>query len=506
VSDPSTPPLPEDPRDLHLLHLPMGVFVADAEGRLLVCNETARSILGLSEEGVPDARIGALHADPVWYAARVRAAVEATLAGDGFEKAVGHLRVGGDDVYVEEILRAVVDPATGQAAIVGCLVDVTDEHEAAEQSEALRRRVEELTFDIGRVLHANTSTLLMVNQTLDAVAQALAPGAARREPLAAADAAEHLHELAQALARRLERFVASCDVERRALVLPEETWAQLEAHVAMLDGYRERIGVPEMHTSALRALAAAVGTTVRETKSGQLPREATRDVLRAADDLQRATCLSQVLATRQAVVQMDTTLRALRDFVTSDVRAHEMRRRIRVQQMVRDALAQLGEFAKVSAVELRSQAIDPDFEAFGSERDLVRALANLLHNAVKYSWRRDRGQPWVAIAVRSEDERVVSIEVENWGVPIAAEEIAHGLVFELGYRGKWSTDRGRLGTGIGLTDALRVARAHGGDLVVESRPARLDSLPEHHRDYHRQPFLTRVTLRLPLASKSGRSQ
>jgi PAS domain S-box-containing protein len=482
----------------------MGVFVADADGRLLVCNETARSILGLTEQDLADARIGALHADPAWYAARARAAVEAALAGDGFEKAVGHLRVHGDDVYVEEILRAVVDRATGRTAIVGCLVDVTGEHEAAEQSEALRRRVEELTFDIGRVLHANTSTLLMVNQTLDAVAHALAPGVAAREA-PGADPAEHLHELAQGLARGLERFLAACDGERRALALPEETRAHLEAQVAMLDEYRERIGVPEMRASALRSLAAAVATTVREAKSGPLPREATRDVLRAAGDLERATCLSQVLAARQAVVQMDTTLRALRDFVTSDVRAHEMRRRIRVQQMVRDALAQLSEFAQVTGVELRSHAIDPDYEVFGSARDLVRALVNLLHNAVKYSWRRDRGQPWVAIAVRSDDEREVAIEVENWGVAIAAEEIAHGLIFELGYRGKWSTDRGRLGTGIGLTDALRAARGHGGDLVVESRPARLDPLPESHRDYHRQPFLTKVTLRLPLASGSGRS-
>jgi len=482
----------------------MGIFVADPDGQLVVCNETARRILGLPEGEVANARIGELHADPAWYRERARAALDAALAGDGFEKAVGHLRIGGDDVYVEEILRAVVDQSSGSAAaIVGCLVDVTAEHEAAEQSRALRLKVEELAFDIGRVLHANTSTLLMVNQTLEAVSQALQPVSSAPSTPASEDPAERLPELARSLARRLERLLAAVDSERRPTVLPLEAWAHLEEQVAMLNEHETRIPVPELRGSTLRTLASAVGAALREAPLGSLPREATREVLRAADELQRGACLAQVLATRQAVVQMDTTLRALRDFITSDVRTRETRKRMPVQQWVREAVAQIGEFAKIAGVALQTQAIDPELEVFGSERELVRALANVLHNAVKYSWRREQGQPWVAIAA-SATSGSIHVEVENWGVPISADEIARGLVFELGYRGKWSTDRGRLGTGIGLTDALRAARAHGGDVLVSSRPARLTTLPDTHRDYHRQPFLTRVTLRLPLFPPSGR--
>jgi PAS domain S-box-containing protein len=497
---PPIPPL-EDPRDVHLLHLPMGVFVADADGRLVVCNETARRILRLAEEALADVRIAELHADPAWYQERARAALDAAHAGGGFEKAVGHLRIGGDDLYVEEILRAFVDEASGTAAIVGCLVDVTAEHEAAEQGRALRLKVEELAFDIGRILHANTSTLLMVNQTLEATAQALEPEPSARE--ASADTTGRLRELAENLARRLERLLAAIEPERRAATLPIEAWAHLEAQLVMLNDYEARIPVPELRGSTLRTLAAAVGRAVREAKQGALPREAMREVVRAADDLQRAACLAQVLTTRQAVVQMDATLRSLRDFITADVRSRDARKHIPVRQLVRDAVAQIGEFAKVAGVALQTQAVDPDLVVFGSERELVRALANMLHNAVKYSWRRDRGQPWVTIAVRAEGE-TVRIEVENWGVPISADEIERGLVFELGYRGKWSTDRGRLGTGIGLTDALRAARAHGGDVLLASRPARMDPLPESHRDHYRQPFLTRVSLQLPLVLGGSR--
>jgi signal transduction histidine kinase len=196
---------------------------------------------------------------------------------------------------------------------------------------------------------------------------------------------------------------------------------------------------------------------------------------------------------------MDATLRALRDFITSDVRTREVRRRVAVVDLVREAIAQIREFARVSQIEIRWVGRDRDLVVYGSERDLMRAVANLLHNAVKYSWRRDEsGPPWVGVQVR-ETARRIEIEVENWGVPISAEEIDQGLVYELGYRGKWSTDRGRLGTGIGLTDAQRTVLAHGGEIAVESHPARADPADPAAPRYYRQPFLTRVTVRLPSA-------
>jgi signal transduction histidine kinase len=79
------------------------------------------------------------------------------------------------------------------------------------------------------------------------------------------------------------------------------------------------------------------------------------------------------------------------------------------------------------------------------------------------------------------------------------EELDQGLVFQLGYRGQLSTERGRLGTGIGLTDARRVARSHGGDVIIESKPTKIFS--EQDPEYFNQPFLTKVVLYLPFAEK-----
>ena len=90
--------------------------------------------------------------------------------------------------------------------------------------------------------------------------------------------------------------------------------------------------------------------------------------------------------------------------------------------------------------------------------------------------------------------------IENWGVPISRSELSDGTVFELGYRGKWSTDRGRLGTGIGLTDSREVITRHRGAIILSSRPARTWG-PDDADDpkYYRQPFITKVTFSLPEA-------
>jgi len=174
-----------------------------------------------------------------------------------------------------------------------------------------------------------------------------------------------------------------------------------------------------------------------------------------------------------------------------------------MHRLIEQAVMHLAEFARSSNVDIvyRERGIEAEVE--GNERDLVRALSNILHNAIKYSWRRDRvGSPWVAIRTSIQDH-MIHIDFENWGVPIAGDELEKGLIFQLGYRGKWSMDRGRLGTGIGLTDVQRVAQAHGGDVLVNSRPASPGAHRADDAAYYRQAFVTTVTLCLPRASKYG---
>jgi PAS domain S-box-containing protein len=86
-------------------------------------------------------------------------------------------------------------------------------------------------------------------------------------------------------------------------------------------------------------------------------------------------------------------------------------------------------------------------------------VANLLSNAIKYS----AGKP---IEVRlSQDDGIVSIAVVDRGLGIAAEDIER--IFGRFERAVSSRQYG--GLGLGLYIARQLARAHGGDISVESR-------------------------------------
>jgi len=489
-----------------LMDLPMSIYVADTEGNLVYCNAEGRAMLGLPEEGQLSGSICDYHAEPHRHAELVERAAGPREPGarSAHPKDVVKLEVAGRDVFVEHYLGPLRSSAAGSAAdrglYVGCMVDITEDHIAAQRAESLQDTVRELTFDIGQILHANTATLVMVNQTLLAAARALEPelegndDATRPEDLAAG-----MGQMAARLVTALGRMLEAGDPDRRANALPDDRWEKLERLVPMLANYEENIPVPEMRISALRAITSEVLGAIRAMEPGHMPKEVVRDTVRAAEDLERRTCFMDTLATRTAVIQMDTSLAALRDFITAEIRTDDPSQRFTVASIIRESIAHLAEFSRAARVEVVWKNRSEDVEVFGNRRDLLRAITNLLHNAIKYSWKREGyDAPWISIEV-FEGENEVSIQIENWGVPVEQAEVEAGLVFGMGYRGKRSKDRGRLGTGIGLTDSQRVANAHRGSLTISSKPARGSSRDPGERDYYRQPFLTRVRMTLPLA-------
>ena len=361
--------------------------------------------------------------------------------------------------------------------------------------------IEELTMDIGRILHANTSTLLMVNQTLVATIETLNPAGTSPDELDIDDIETDAKTSAAHLASAIEKLCDSGTEERRTASLPEHEWQVLANQVELLRHVETIVEVRETRLPALRSSAHRVRLLCTALEGGHLPREAVRDVVRLSVELERLACMTDALTTRAAVIQMDTSLRALRDFITANLRADEDTEKLDLDELVRESVAQLAEFTRAANVEIRIQHPSERPSVLGIRREIGRAVTNLLHNAIKYSWHRDRNKaPWVTIRYAGTSKGAL-VEFETWGVPITREEIDDGLVFQIGYRGKWSTDRGRLGTGIGLTDALRVARDHGGGIHIESRPAHT-GVEETDPDYYRHPFITNVRLELGAAPQS----
>ena len=112
--------------------------------------------------------------------------------------------------------------------------------------------------------------------------------------------------------------------------------------------------------------------------------------------------------------------------------------------------------------------VDPGLPGLvGDPAALVRALRNLVENAVKYGGE-DR-----KVAVRArQGERggrgYVRLEVEDRGLGIPAEDQKH--LFEPFWRGGEATARQIRGSGLGLSLVRSVVRAHGGDVLVRSQP------------------------------------
>jgi signal transduction histidine kinase len=309
-----------------------------------------------------------------------------------------------------------------------------------------------------------------------------------------------LTEGANKLANAIERLIESADEERRLKALSAPRWKRLQGFLGFLRSFKEQIPTPESYSPTLRKIANEVGQIHAAITPGNIPREPASELQNTAWELERLANLIEVLDTRAAVIQMDYTIHSLREFITSDVRMPTEYRSVSVKLLIDECARSLAEYARSLNIVIDRKDVE-DVYIKVNEREIVRALSNLLHNAIKYSWQRDpqRAKPaWVSIRTHVQDRKVY-IEFENWGVPIKREEIERGLVFELGYRGELSKDSGRLGTGIGLTDARRVAEAHGGWLEIESHPAMRGLYDEKNERYYHQPFLTKVTMILPLA-------
>ena len=101
-------------------------------------------------------------------------------------------------------------------------------------------------------------------------------------------------------------------------------------------------------------------------------------------------------------------------------------------------------------------------EYTGDAGMLQRLISNLLDNAIKYT--PSGGQVTIILEKRGEDGAILT--VADTGPGIAREETAH--VFERFYRGDES--RSTEGAGLGLSLARAIARAHGGEITVESEP------------------------------------
>jgi signal transduction histidine kinase len=125
----------------------------------------------------------------------------------------------------------------------------------------------------------------------------------------------------------------------------------------------------------------------------------------------------------------------------------------------------------------------------GDERRLRWAIGNMLDNSIKYTPPGGR----LTLEIKGEGQGKANLRIRDNGVGIAPDDLPH--VFTRFYRGTPMAENGRVirvpGTGQGLSTAKQLIEAHGGMVVIKSKPGVGTAV------YFTLPLTSPVSLELP---------
>jgi signal transduction histidine kinase len=133
--------------------------------------------------------------------------------------------------------------------------------------------------------------------------------------------------------------------------------------------------------------------------------------------------------------------------------------------LAREVTETYGPHLESSGFEFTCTLPEAPIQVMGDCDALAQIIVNLLSNAEKYS--SDKKEIALQIECKTEPLPYAEVRVSDRGigVPKGSEE----KIFEQFYRAHDSLSSGVQGSGLGLTLARQIARAHGGDVVYEPR-------------------------------------
>ncbi len=139
---------------------------------------------------------------------------------------------------------------------------------------------------------------------------------------------------------------------------------------------------------------------------------------------------------------------------------HAKKEQLNLSALTQDACELFDPVAESKSIDM-TVTLEPVCLISGNRQNLQRMIANVLDNALKYT--DEGGKVDINVSVES---RSTIITIEDTGIGIPA--VDHQRVFDRFYRCDQS--RSHDGCGLGLSFSRAVARAHGGDITLDSEP------------------------------------
>ncbi|MCJ7580363.1 MAG: ATP-binding protein, partial [Candidatus Aminicenantes bacterium] len=136
---------------------------------------------------------------------------------------------------------------------------------------------------------------------------------------------------------------------------------------------------------------------------------------------------------------------------------------IDIGKLVRQEVDSFEKEHKLSGFTVNLQMENNSFPVYADEEALNQAVHNILDNAAKFSQREKKIEVFVE---RKGDKVEIAVLDKGIGIPESEQK----KIFEKFYRGKKAASVSPTGTGLGLTLVKHIMTAHGGDVVVQSRP------------------------------------